>query len=163
MRQFDFLALIGVIAFTSSGFFINSADARGLAEVTLEKSPFGPNWKPHTPAEALDNVHEDIDFGNLPDFADHSNDTEDNAPQGNNTDDGEDDDKKDHKCTFCQIRDEDKDDEAEDEDEDEAEDEDQEDDDIVESGNPNDDEEEEEKDFEILAGGEGDENPFLHL
>ena len=63
MRQFDYLALIGVIAFTSSGFFVNKADARALTEVTLEK--FGDNWYPATPAEVLDGIHEDIDFGNL--------------------------------------------------------------------------------------------------
>ena len=64
MRQFDLLALLGVIAFTSSGFFVNNAQARNLAEVTLE-SPFGPGWllAPDMPASELDNVTDPINFG----------------------------------------------------------------------------------------------------
>ena len=90
MRQFDFLALIGVIAFTSSGFI--KVDARSLAEVTLEaQNPFGPGWllAPDMPASELDNVTDPINYGPIGSSADDYNGTSSGvgagAPSGNAT------------------------------------------------------------------------------
>ena len=85
MRQFDFLALIGVIAFTSSGFFVTKADARSLAEVTLE-SPFGPGWllSGSMPASELDNVTDPIDYGPIGSDANDYDGTSSGSDLGSN-------------------------------------------------------------------------------
>ena len=112
MRRFDLLALLGVIALSSNGFFINEAKARELAEVTLGDSPFGPGWMVPTPEHELDDKHDPIDFDPL--------------TEGNN-DDGEDDDDE---------GEDDGEDDGEDNGEDDGEDEDEDDEDIVSSPNP---------------------------
>jgi hypothetical protein len=89
MRTFDKLALLGVITFTTAGFFMNTAAGRELAEVTLE-SPFGPGWMlgHHQDESELDNVHDPIQFGNCSTCGG-------NTGGGDNNDDEEDEDQPD--------------------------------------------------------------------
>ena len=147
MRRFDLLALLGVITFTSSGFFVNKAAARNLAEVTLGAHPLANSslLSHHLSASDKDDIHDPIDFGPL---VNNTASEEDDAPaEEDEAPAEEEDDEEDngHGCKKCGHHD---DEEEEDEEEEQPAEEDDEDEEgPVGAPNPN-------------VGGEGDENPF---